>query len=137
MKSKLLVALVTVFLLSMDRGQTQGALPVPIDRGQPAGLQGGIVFAPNPARNVRLTRNGALMASLNIPAGMFLSVSYDDQKPTSIATGRWAFEGDFVLRALPASEPTEPGVRRVEQVVNQAPLILTLRGVEVLIENVQ
>ena len=56
MMSKLLVMLVTgLLLLSADRGHTQDALPVPIDRAQPAGLQGGMVFAPNPARTVRLT----------------------------------------------------------------------------------
>lgn len=138
MKSMILAALVTSLLLfSMDRGHAQGALPIPDDRGQPAGLQGGIVFAPNSARSVRLMRNGALLASLNIPTGMLLSASYDDQKPASIASGRWTFEGDFVLRVLPASEPPMPGVRRVEQVVNLAPLVLTLRGVDVLIENLE
>jgi hypothetical protein len=96
-----------------------------------------MVLAPTPARTMTLTRHGTLMASLTIPAGMFLSVSYDDQKPTSIGTGRWTFEGDAVLRMLPATEPLQPGVRRVEQVVNHAPLVLTLRGVDVLIENVR
>ena len=138
MKGLLLATFVTVLLLlSMERGHTQGALPVPIDRAQPPGLQGRIVFAPNSARSVRLTRNGALLASLTFPTGMFLSASYDDQKTTSIAAGRWAFEGDFVLRALPAKEPPQPGMTRVEQAVNQAPLVLTLRGVDVLIENDQ
>src|SRR5688572_15427514 len=131
MKNRCVASLVLVLLfLLTDRGSMQGALPVPVNREQlPSGLQGGIVFAPNPARSVRLTRNGVVLASLNIPAGMLLSVSYDDQKPTSIAAGRWAFEGDFILRALPVSEPPQPGVRRVEQVANQAPLVLSLRGV--------
>src|SRR5438093_600791 len=61
-------------------------------------------------------------------------VTYDDQRPSSITEGRWTFQGDFVLRAL-ASEPAAPDVRRMEQVVNQAPLEMTVRGGDVTIEN--
>jgi hypothetical protein len=38
---------------------------------------------------------------------------------------------------LPASGPIQPGVRRLEQVINQAPSLLCLREVEVLIENLK
>lgn len=42
-----------------------------------------------------------------------------------------------MLRALPASQPAQPGVRRKEQVISEGPLVLTLRDVEVLIQNAQ
>jgi hypothetical protein len=42
-----------------------------------------------------------------------------------------------VLRALPASEPVALGVKRMEQVMNQAPLELTVRGGDVVMENVR
>jgi len=49
-----LVVLPTLILLLLltDHSHTQGALPMPVDRGQPNGLQGGIFFSPNPARTV-------------------------------------------------------------------------------------
>jgi hypothetical protein len=138
MNRKLSMALVVgLLVLSMDRGHAQGALPEPLVRAQPTGLKGGIVLAGNSARGVTVSRNGAVLASFTFPTGTFLSVTYDDRMPSSITDGRWTFQGDFVLRALPASEPGSPGVRRMEQVVNQAPLEMTLRGGAVAIENLR
>jgi hypothetical protein len=108
------VALVVVLIsLPMDRGHAQGALPEPVVRGQPTGLRGGIVLVGNSARSVTVRRNGTVLASFRFPVGTFLSVTYDDQTPSSIVQGRWAFQGDFVLRALPASEPVALGVKRM------------------------
>src|SRR5688572_25977628 len=56
MKSIPFGAMVALCVLAFsDAGHTQGALPVPIDRGLPSGLDGGIVIAGNSARSVRLT----------------------------------------------------------------------------------
>ena len=138
MNRKLNLALVVVLIsLSMDRGHAQGGLPEPLIRAQPSGLTGGIVLAGNRASSVTVTRNGAPLASLTFPVGTLLSVTYDDQKPTLIAQGRWTFQGDFVLRALPVSELPAPGVGRMEQVVNQAPLEMTVRGGDVIIESLR
>ena len=65
-----------------------------------------------------------------------LCASYDEP-PTFISAGRWEFFGDFVLRAQPASEPPPAGMRRVEQMMRQAPLVLTVQKATVLIENVE
>jgi hypothetical protein len=113
--------LVTVLLFQGEDGRTQSS-----------GMTGGIFFAPNPGRTVTLTRNGALLASFTFPNGTFLDVSYDAQEPTSIAAGRWEFHGNFTLRAQPAQgAPATPLERRL-----QAPLVLTVQGANVLIENV-
>jgi len=109
---------------------------LPVERGgaQAPGLQGGIVFAPNPARTVTISKNGVLRASFNIPTGTFLSASYDDKQPTSITSGRWEFHGDFVLRAQSASEMPPPGGGIAER-MSKAPLVLTVQGMDVVIEN--
>ena len=105
MNRKLNLALVVVLTsISMDRGHAQGGLPEPVIRGLPTGLTGGIVLAGNRASSVTVSRNGAPLASLTLPVGTLLSVTYDNRKPTLIAQGRWTFQGDFVLRAIPVSE---------------------------------
>ena len=73
MKIESLVALVVTFLL------------IPTDRGraQSDDLLGAVLFAPNAARTVTVTRRGALLASLQIPQGTLLVASYDEQNPTS------------------------------------------------------
>jgi hypothetical protein len=141
MRIKMFVTLVTAFLLlQVDGGRAQS------DR-----LMGGIVLAPNSSRHLTLSRNGALLASFTVPKGMFLFASYDDQQPTSIADGRWEFHGNFELRASSASEALQPGVRsdalptnarsgfgpRIQQMMSQAPLVLTVQGVDAVIENVE
>jgi hypothetical protein len=112
--------------------------PVSDSRAQSGDLEGGIFWAPNSARRVTLTRNGALMASFEVPEGTFLSASYDDQQPSSIQAGHWEFHGDFELRAQPLSESPPPpgGGRRMEEIMRDAPLTLTVQDVDVLIENV-
>ncbi len=127
MKIASLVALVVTFLL----------LPVVHSRTQSDDLQGMIYFAPNSARRVTLTRNGALLASFQVPEGVFLSAAYDDQQPTSLAAGRWEFHGDFRLRAQPAGEaPGQPPGRGFEQIMSTAPLVLMVDGVDILMENI-
>ena len=120
MKSMIPVAIVMAVLLFQGE----------YGRAQSSGLRGGIVFAPNPSRTVTLTRNGALLASFTIPTGTFLDVSYDAQQPDA---GWWEFHGNFTLRAQPAQDaPDTPLARRFDL----APLVLTVQGADVLIENV-
>ncbi len=126
----LTISLVVVVLLAIGvtYGQTGGG----------AGLQGGILFAPNSARTVTATRSGVLLASLQIPQGTLLIASYDEQNPTSFTAGRWEFHGDFALYAAPAGDNTFPRapLRNIDQVRSAAPLVLSMRDVDVLISNV-
>jgi hypothetical protein len=111
----------------------------PVERGgaaQSPGLQGSIVFAPNAGRIVTIFKNGALRASFNIPTGTFLSASYDDKQPTSLAPSRWEFHGDFVLRAQSRSEMPAPG-GGIAQRLSNAPLVLSVQGMDVVIEDSQ
>jgi hypothetical protein len=111
--------------------------PVGRGRAQSANLQGGIFFAPNSARRVTLTTNGEPLATFNIPKGTLLSASYDDTQPNSITAGRWEFHGEVALRAQPASavQRRQPG-KTLEQVMREAPLILSGQGMDVVVENV-
>jgi hypothetical protein len=140
MRIKMFLTLVTAFLLQVDGGRAQS------DR-----LLGGIVLAPNSARRLTVNRNGALLASFMVPKGTFLFAFYDDQQPTSIADGRWEFHGNSELRASSANEALQPGVRsdalptnarsgfgpRLQQRISRAPLVLTVQGVDAVIENVE
>jgi hypothetical protein len=115
-------------LAASDRGQTQSATD-----------DGWVLFAPNSARRVTLRRNGVLLGSLTIAKGTALVAFYDQRQPTSFASGRWEFRGDFRLHAQPANEMSPPNVPggRVEQVRSEAPLLLSAQGVDVLMENVE
>jgi hypothetical protein len=125
MRNVIATTLLMVFLVStVDRG-----------RAQSPGLQGGIVLAPNSARTVTISKNGALRASFNIPPGTFLGASYDDKQSNSITSGRWEFHGDFVLRAQLGNEMPSPG-GGIFQRMSRAPLVVTAQGVDVVIENV-
>src|SRR5947199_4848703 len=124
MRDMILAAVVTAFVF----------FPVGRGRAQSNALECGILIAPNVARSVTVTRSGVLLTSLTIPKGTILCASYDEP-PTFISAGRWEFFGDFVLRAQPASEPPPAGMRRVEQMMRQAPLVLTVQKATVLIEN--
>jgi TonB family protein len=128
MRTMILVAAVTACLVfSADRG-----------RAQSGSLHGGIFFAPNSARSVSLSKNGVLVASFNVPKGMFLSASYDDQRPNSITAGRWEFHGDIAVRVQPASavRGRQPG-KTLELVTGDATLILTGQDLDIVIENVE
>ena len=128
MRTANLVALVAAFLL----------LPVDSGRAQSDDLQGAALFAPNVARTVTVTRRGALLATLQIPQGTLLVASYDERNPTSFGDGRFEFHGDFRLYALPATENTPPpaGVRKIDQIRSEAPLVLSVQDADVLMENV-
>jgi len=98
----------------------------------------GIFWAPNPSRSVTISRNGVPLTSFRFPAGTFLSASYDQAKPNTMAPGRWEFGGDVVLRAQPAIDAPGQGPNRPpEEIMSQPPLVLTLKNVRVLVENLQ
>jgi hypothetical protein len=128
MRTMILAALVTAFLVfAVDRG-----------RAQSGNLRAGIFFAPNSARTVSVSKSGVLLASFNVPKGAFLSASYDDTRPNSVRDGRWEFHGDIAVRVQPASamHGRQPG-KTLEEVMSEAPLILSGQDLDVVIENVE
>jgi hypothetical protein len=99
-------------------------------------LRGGINWAPNSARSVTISRGGMVLTTFILPAGTFLSASYDDRQPSVINPGHFEFQGDFVLRAQPAADaPGQPPGRRFEEIMSRPPFVLTLQNVDVVIEN--
>jgi hypothetical protein len=99
--------------------------------------RGGIFWAPNPSRHVTISQDGATVASLLLPAGTFMSASYDEQQQNLITAGRWEFRGDVTLRVQPAATaPGQPPGRRATEIMSRPPITLTLSAVDVLIENV-
>jgi hypothetical protein len=114
---------VAVAVLSVDGGSAQSP-----------GLTGGIVMAPNIARQLTISKDGKLRAIVTIPAGMVLSASYDERRPNSITSGRWEFHGDFLLRGELASELPDRGVGIFARMAD-APLVIALHDLDVVIEN--
>ena len=85
MKSLRLVASAVVLL---------ALFPITHGSAQPSSeLQGLIVFAPNAIRTVTFSREGATVASFEVPSGKWLRVSYDDSRadnavPAQLLDGR-------------------------------------------------
>jgi hypothetical protein len=78
---------------------------------------------------VAIKKNGVAMASLNFLPGTLVAVS--DGKPVA---GRRDFQGTFELRALPIAEAKAGPAATM---MNTAPLILKVEGVEAHVENRQ
>ena len=127
MRARTLFAVLVVLLMlcTINRG-----------RAQSVGLQGGIMFAPNVARTVTVSRNGDELGSFNVPKGAFLGVSYDDRQPHVITEGHFEFHGDITVRIQPASAAPSLTGKRLEQVISEAPLVLTGQGTDLVIENI-
>jgi hypothetical protein len=112
-------------------------LLVPGNSGWSQNLLGGIFWAPNPSRRVTLSQNGDIVASLLLPAGTFMSASYEDQREALTTPGRWELHGNVVLNVQPAATaPGRPPGRSVDEIMSRPPITLTLSTVDVLIENV-
>src|SRR3954470_21535452 len=102
---------------------------------QSPSMNSAIVWAPNSARLVTLSRGGHPLTTLSFPAGTFLSASYRERRPTLVSPGRWEFHGDLLLHAMPAGEMVENG-EPIALRMNRAPLVLTATDMDVRIENV-
>jgi len=96
----------------------------------------GVVFidARHGARNVTVTRNGALLASFVLPKGTILSAVDDHRRPTHTGGGRFEFHGNFELRALPAGDVSPSAAMPAAEMMSRAPLVLSAQGVDVVIE---
>jgi len=130
MKTMLLGALVaTLVVFSGDRSLAQ------ID----AAGRGTVFISAQSAYTVTVMRNGGLLGTFSFPKGTQLSVVDEHKHPTHLGDGRFEFHGTFELRALTAQDlaaqhPANgtPGA----EIMSHAPVVLTGRGVDVLVEKV-
>jgi len=120
----MLIAFSAIVLGGSDDSSAQSASP-----------NGVIVWAPNSARLVTLSRGGHPLTTLSFPAGTFLSASYDEGRPNLVSPGRWAFHGNLLLHAMNAADMVETG-EPIALRMNRAPLLLTANDMDVTIENV-
>ena len=92
-------------------------------------------FAPVVSRRVTLSRNGIVVSSMVLPVGMFLSVTHDGQHVPS-PDGRAEFHGNMTIKVQPKDNaPAQPPAgQRADFIMSAAPMVLTLTGMDVLIE---
>jgi hypothetical protein len=112
---------------------------------QSPSMNSAMVWPPNRARLVTLSRGGHPLTTLSFPAGTFLSASYNERgapdrsrdvtSPHLVSQQRWEFHGDLRLHAMPAGEMIENG-EPIALRMNRAPLSLTVTDMDVTIENV-
>jgi hypothetical protein len=94
-------------------------------------------FAAFGDRRVDISRRGALVASLSIPEGVLMSITHDAPRPV-IASARRQFSGDLTIRVQPGgtSKPRPPDPsRRAEVIMSTAPFVLTISGMDVVVED--
>ena len=129
MKSSMLTALIIALVLSAAyRGHAQ------VDK---AAIGTVFIDARDGARNVTVTRHGALLASFTLPKGTIFSAVDEHRRPTHLGGGRFEFHGNFELRALPPGDvpslSPSAGMPAAEM-MSHAPLVLSAQGVDVVIE---
>ncbi len=85
---------------------------------------------------VTISRNGNVVTTLNIPAGVWLSV-YSDQEPVRTGQdGRLEFHGNVEIRTMPNAEVQRPGSGDATDMMASAPLVVAAQNVDVLSETV-
>ena len=83
---------------------------------------------------VTISRNGTIVTTLNVPAGVWLSV-YSDQEPVRTGQdGRLEFHGNVEIRTKPNAEVQRPGSGDATDMMATAPLVVTAQNVDVLSE---
>jgi hypothetical protein len=97
------------------------------------------IDARNGPRLIDITTHGTLLASITLPKGTVLSAADEHRNPTHLGGGKFEFHGQFVLRALPLADvpPVPPEGLSAEEAMTNAPLVLSARGVDVTLENIQ
>jgi hypothetical protein len=119
MRTLIIGAVLAVSVVSVGRGQAQ----------QPG--RNSIVIAPNIARTLTISRSGVIVATLNIPQGTIISVTFDTAENGQPAgNGRFVFHGNVEIHAVAASQRTE---KLWDAMLRQAPIQLTASGVDVAI----
>jgi hypothetical protein len=91
-----------------------------------------VIIAPNIARTITVSRVGVVLVSLTVPQGTVLSVTYDEVRSRLPgADGRFEFHGDVELRVVVASQRARSVT--LEEAMQQAPLLLTIKAGDVVI----
>jgi hypothetical protein len=120
-KGRFILGLVVVVYALVPRLDAQG------QTGSPT------VFSPAVSHRVTVTQRGMTISSTLVPVGMFLSVT-SSGVPSVPAVGSLAFNGDVTLRVQPYATAQTDLTGSAD--MSGAPLVLSLRNVNVLIENV-
>ena len=98
---------------------------------------GGVLWAPNVARQVTISQHGTTIATLTFPTGTFLDITVKGLVEPITNAGQWTFAGDFSLRAQPAPKPPGQAPGTAAQIMSDAPFVLTMKDGDVLVENVK
>ena len=114
-----IAAVLALSVVSVGHGQTQQA------------GRNSVVIAPNIARTVTISRSGVLLATVNIPQGTLISVTFDGAGSVPAAgDGRFNFRGNVEIHAMADSQRT---AKLWDAMLQQAPIQLTATGVDVAI----
>ena len=94
--------------------------------------------SPDKASRVSITRNGTLLASLDVPEDVHLSVYWEEARTPTIEFDRATFpQGNVEIRTLLASERNPGGTGEpAEVMMEQAPLVMVIADVQVVVESV-
>ena len=104
----------------------------------PPGVGTVFIEAQDGARNITLSRQGAVLAFIQLPKGTYLSAVDEHRKPNHLGGGRFEFHGDFELRAMPPSDipaaAKAAGNMAAAALMSHAPMVMTAQGVDVILE---
>lgn len=89
-----------------------------------------MIIAPNIERILTISRSGVVLATVDIPKGTLVSVTFDTAENGQPANnGRFSFHGDVAIHALAASQQTS----MLPHALTEAPIQLAASGVDVAI----
>lgn len=104
----------------------------------PPGLGTVFIDAQDVARNVTISRQGAVLAYIQLPKGTTLSAVDEHRKPNHLGGGKFEFHGNFELRAmLPTDIPAAAkaaGHMPAAELMTHAPMVIAAQGVDVTVE---
>lgn len=107
----------------------------------PPGLGTVFIEAQDAPRNVIISRQGAVLAYIQLPKGTLLSAVDEHRKPNHLSGGKFEFHGNFELRAmLPSDIPPEAkaaGRTPAFELMSHAPMVMAAQGVDVILEKPQ
>jgi hypothetical protein len=104
----------------------------------PPGFGTVFIDAQDCARNITISRQGAVLAYIQLPKGTHLSAADEHRKPNHLGGGKFEFHGNFELRAmLPTDIPAaakDAGHMPAAELMSHAPMVMTAQGVDVILE---
>jgi hypothetical protein len=104
----------------------------------PPGVGTVFIEAQDCARNITVSRRGAVLAYIQLPKGTYFSTVDEHRRPNHLGGGRFEFHGNFELRAmLPSDIPAAAkaaGNWAAAELMSHAPMVMTAQGVDVIVE---